>query len=424
MRFPTAWQGTAARGRQMAAILAAVVGLAAAVASAREPQKPQAPVFKGGVELVAVDVQIIDREGKPIPSLAPADFEVSINGGSRRVVSAEFIRYSASAPSSEPAASQPAPAPNQAAPPRASTGRNIIIAVDEHSFRFANAKAAMQAAGRFIDHLEPEDRVGLYAYPTGGSDLNLTRDHASVRKSLESIVGLLNVPITRFNLSAAEVIDISAGDADVINAVVARECQRDTRTCPREVRMEATSLAGLFEMEVAQSLNGLHTLLQSLSVLPGRKTLVLVSGGLLASDRPGGRPDLSLETMALGREAAASNTSLYGIHMDSSFLDAFSADKRTTTPLMLRDSTVLGRGLDLFTGAAGGTLIRIEAGTGDRAYQRVLRETSAYYLLGVEPAETDRDGKTHNIRVKVKQRGATVRSRSTVIIPKPASPLP
>jgi hypothetical protein len=53
----------------------------------------------------------------------------------------------------------------------------------------------------------------------------------------------------------------------------------------------------------------------------------------------------------------------------------------------------------------------------ERAFDRVARETSAYYLLGVEPADADRDGKTHAIHVGVKQHDATVRSRVTVMIP-------
>ncbi len=401
-------------------VITVAVG-ASLISAARGDQKPQAPVFRGGVDLVAVDVQIIDKEGRPIPSLGPSDFEVSIGSGRRRVVSADFIRCSESAPASEADAARPAPAAGAPAMPRQPSGRIIVLAVDEHSFRTAAARAAMQAASRFLDHLEPDDRVGLFAYPTGANRLNLTRDHAEVRKELDSIVGLLNVPRSRYNLSVTEVVDITAGDTDALNSAVARECPRDARNCAREIRTEALSLGSLFEMEVAQSLNGLHGLLESLARVPGRKTLVVVSGGLLATDRPGGRPDLRTETMALGREAAAANASLYGLHMDSSFLDAFSADKRSPTPAMMRDSTVLGLGLDLFTGAAGGALMRVEAGTGDRAFERVLRETSAYYLLGVEPSDADRDGRAHFIRVKVKQRGATVRSRNSVVIPKAGS---
>jgi hypothetical protein len=47
-----------------------------------------------------------------------------------------------------------------------------------------------------------------------------------------------------------------------------------------------------------------------------------------------------------------------------------------------------------------------------------MRETSAYYLLGVEVAEADHDGKPHFISVKVKQPGATVRNRPMVVIPR------
>ena len=66
--------------------------------------------------------------------------------------------------------------------------------------------------------------------------------------------------------------------------------------------------------------------------------------------------------------------------------------------------------------AAGGLLIRV--GQDSMAgWQQVLRETSAYYLLGVQPEQTDRDGRLHTLRVKVDRRGATVRSRSWVVVP-------
>ena len=45
----------------------------------------------------------------------------------------------------------------------------------------------------------------------------------------------------------------------------------------------------------------------------------------------------------------------------------------------------MGQGLEMIAGKAGGVLLRVEAGTGESAFGRVLRETSAYYLLGVEP---------------------------------------
>jgi tetratricopeptide (TPR) repeat protein len=48
----------------------------------------------------------------------------------------------------------------------------------------------------------------------------------------------------------------------------------------------------------------------------------------------------------------------------------------------------------------------------------VLRDTAAAYLLGVEPLESDRDGKAHRISVKVKVPNAEVRSRKEFVMPK------
>ena len=171
-----------------------------------------------------------------------------------------------------------------------------------------------------------------------------------------------------------------------------------------------------------QGLRGLSLLLQGLASLPGRKTVVLVSGGLISGDR-GGRPDLGDFMRSVGAEAGASASSLYVLHVDDSFFDAFSAtnnpvtDASDRTRSAARDSYLLGTGLDRLAGTAGGALLRVQAGTADSAFDRVLRESEAYYLLGVQPSADDRDGKLHFLRVKVKRRGVTVRSRMQVVIP-------
>jgi hypothetical protein len=85
---------------------------------------------------------------------------------------------------------------------------------------------------------------------------------------------------------------------------------------------------------------------------------------------------------------------------------------------MFADRHALGQGLEWLAGKAGGALLRVEAGSGDYAFDRVLRETAAYYLLGVEPADEDRDGKMHFLRVDVSRGGATVRNRTHVFVPR------
>jgi hypothetical protein len=181
---------------------------------------------------------------------------------------------------------------------------------------------------------------------------------------------------------------------------------------------DATTQSMAFETQVAQSMGGLRTLFTALRQDPERKTVVIVSGGLLASDRVGGRPDVTGMITTMGEEAAKASATLYVLHMDSSFLEAFSAASGAGAPTsLLRDQGASEGGLDRLAGTAGGTLVHVEPGSEDRAFQRILRETSAYYLLGVQPDEKDRDGRPHFISVRARVRGAEVRSRRTVIIP-------
>src|SRR5436190_23851706 len=54
-------------------------------------QSEQPPVFKAGVEVLEVDVNVVDRNGVPVPDLRAPEFAVTVDGQPRRVVSAEFV---------------------------------------------------------------------------------------------------------------------------------------------------------------------------------------------------------------------------------------------------------------------------------------------------------------------------------------------
>jgi VWFA-related protein len=374
----------------------------------------QVPTIRSGVEVLAVDVQVVDKQGYAFPRLGPDDFEVSIDGRRRRVLSVDVIKHAGPQNTRTPSAGAgDEPAPDEVAP----TGRLFAVAVDEHSFPSGAAKAAMEAVRRFVENLRPDDLVGLYAYPTSGLHVDLTSNHASVIPKLDQITGLYEAPRGEFHLSLTEMSDIAAGDGTALAQVVARECRGQDSSCSRRVRGEALSFAAFYEAQVAQSLNGLYTLFQALGRIPQKKTVVLVSGGLIASDRVGGRPNLTGETTNVGRAAALANINLFVLHMDSSFLDAYSSGSPVSTSLM-SDTAMSARGLEMIAGAGGGTVVRIGGGTADAALERLTRETSVYYLLGLEVTDAERDGKLHTIQVRVKQRGAIVRSRTGVVIPK------
>lgn len=368
----------------------------------------QQPTFKSGVDVITIDVHVVDRQGQPILDLKPADFEVHVSGDRRQVSSAELITYSAAA-TGTPAASSDAPAR-----PR----RMFVLAVDEHSLHTGNAIAAVNAAERFIDRLQPDDLVGLHAYPSGNATHDLTNDHASVRRALRKIGGLFQEPSVRFNLSPSEVIDIASGDREALQRVQKRECPTGGMGCSqRDIQTEATGQVSFMEMQVSQSVGGLRSLVRGLADVPGRKVLVLVSGGLISTDRAGGRANAAGEINELGREAALANLSLFALHLDWSFMAAQSSRGGLRTSYF-RDSNMATTGLERVAGTAGGTVMRVHGTSPDVAFDRVLRETSAHYLLGVDGAASDRDGRPKTIRVTVKRRGAQVRSRTQVVIPR------
>jgi hypothetical protein len=170
-------------------------------------------------------------------------------------------------------------------------------------------------------------------------------------------------------------------------------------------------------MTVTQSVGALRGVVRGLGEIPGRKILVLVSGGLISTDRSSGRVNSNAEIAQLGREAAAANLDVFALHLDWSFQEALASRGGLRTSYF-RDSTIAATGLEIVAGTAGGTVIRVRGTSPDIAFDRIMRETSAYYVLGVDCAEEDRDGRPHPIRVATKRKGAELRSRNQVIIPR------
>jgi VWFA-related protein len=412
----------------------------------------QQPTFRSSVDLIAVDVQVIDKSGQPVANLDPSQFEVSINGQRRRVVSAEFIKSTTAATDARVAGDAPlaltaAPEVDQYNTP----GRVFMLAFDVDSFGVGDSRNVVQAAERFIHELQPNDTVGVYAFPLGPK-LSPTTDHALALRRVDTVVGHREPLHGRYNLTPIEIIDIVAetsrvasragaaparqqlgpngapppvttpDDSDTLRRVELRECGTTDTECADNIQTEAATSAFLLESELTESLNGLRTLVQNLGEYPGRKTVVLFSAGMVVSDRPGGRPDVGDLPKLLGQEAAQANTAIYALHVDSAYWTANAAETRKADRVpesRNRERALLGRVLDQFSGASGGALFPVLMGSGDLQLRRVLTETSASYLLGVEPEAADRDGRLRQLKIKVDDRDkVTVRSRSWVVIPK------
>ncbi len=434
----------------LAVVLAAAAITAGVSASPQDgPQTPVMPTFRASVDLIAVDVQVVDHNGLPITNLSPNQFDVTIDGHRRQVVSMNLVQYDeANLPVTTQALTGPAASNDLLTTP--GHGRTFVLAIDAASFNMGESRGVAQAARGFVNQLAPDDRVGLYTFPIGPRMDPLT-DRSEIRRQLDTVMGDKQETSNRFHLTPTEIIDINAesstmaaqmssggtqsqggfpgysgfsalvgNETPTLRAVQLRECGSDfSSRCVDDIQTEAKALAYELEGLVTRSLTGLRDLVQGLGELPGRKTVVVFSAGMPVSDRPGGRPNVADEAREIGEAAATSNATIYALHIDSG-TDMFSAERRRgaihgdTRPA---SQFATSRILDEFSSLSGGTLMRVLVGLGEGALNRVLRETSAYYLLGVAPGNADRDGRTHKLKVKVDDHDVTVRSRTYVIVP-------
>ena len=409
-----------------AALLWSMATLSAQGAGQRPDQAQDRPApIRVTVDVVAVDVQVIDRNGRPVPDLGPDKFTVTINGRRRRVVSAERIASDSGGPSSSSAISAAA---------ASVLGRVIVLAVDCISFDATASRGVMEAARQFVRSLSPTDFIGLSAYPNGPK-VDPTRDHEAVLRALEKVTGQRDLAeISQFYVRPSEMIDLTRelynrGGGPTLNAIVARECGGEPPDpfCRQRLITDVNGTALYLEGQGTASLGMLRQLVNEMGTFTGRKTVVLISGGMIASDTPGGRPDLSELGIRIGKDAAAANTAVYTLFLDASFIERFSAQTRMgdkTLGNWQRDSDLMGRWLEQFSGAAGGALFNVQVGNAEAALTRIQSELSSYYLLGVEPADEDRDGRTHEISVKTTHPDVTIRGRRWVMVPARGGPPP
>ena len=86
--------------RCVAFLLASTCVVLVAAARAQTPQ----PVFRGGVDLVTLDVTVVDKDGQPIRGLKAEDFVVTLEKQARPVRALDFLEFGSAAASSEASA--------------------------------------------------------------------------------------------------------------------------------------------------------------------------------------------------------------------------------------------------------------------------------------------------------------------------------
>lgn len=385
-------------------LLIALATVTVAVSAQQQPALPR-PTFETKTELVLIDVNVIDRDARPVPTLTVEDFELQVNGQTRKIDSLQFI---STAPSD--ATSTTARGAAYSSNEMATTGRLLLFVVDESNLRTGASRTILRTAQTLFDRLGPGDMIGLARLPNGTGNVEFTTNRERVTAAMGRITGSVGgrTGMTKLNISEAWAHE--SNDVGLWENAIERECQGmtggDRDACINQLEGDARAMIIEISARTRVTLSALEGLLKGLGALKQPINIVMVSEGLfVARDRT--------NMNEIARRAAEARATIHVIRPGQSYFDI----DDTASPGVSRfyEDGLLAEGLEQLAGQTRGTIATI-SGSAQIAFDRLGRELSGYYLIGFEPTAADRTGRERRIRVQVKTRGLTVRARPTFVI--------
>jgi VWFA-related protein len=357
----------------------ALVPLSAPRISAVQTPAPASPPAVVPVEVVA-----LDRDGKAVDNLGPGSFAVTVDGRPRRVL---WVRHVSRGPGASSDAASRQVNRSETLSFAAEPARNILVVVDEASIVRGAERAVTQAAGALLDRLGLDDRVGVVRIPMPrDSRVALTAERPEARAALRQVVGQAVQAGGSANDALQAQQQAQAADQNRTQTVDPDRAATAERT-PPPVAADMPAKAADEDPDARGIVPGLQTLLKALQPFPGRKVVALFSAGLPAAGTS------RLDDVALA--AAGAHAVIYG----------FGVQGARDDPSGTLDPTALERLANL----TGGSFTMIGRNA-DRSVERVVSELSACYVLGVEGAPSDADGRRHALRVEVPRQPLTLRA--------------
>ncbi|HUL71857.1 MAG TPA: VWA domain-containing protein [Vicinamibacterales bacterium] len=408
--------------------------LAGAMVSGQQPQSP--PVFRGGVDLVTLDVTVVDRDGTPVKGLTSGDFVVMLNGERRAVRALDYLEFgglSDLASASSPQVS------NQAAPTaQRRGGRVVLLVVDDLSAKPAQMTGLRASAQHMLAALDLGDLVGLATTSGLGPAIPPTRDRAAIKTALESreVVGRYDETTAPFYISVPEAIEINqvggqvfaheatdlANNATTFARVVNRECalflapgERVDDTCSAKVQRAAVHLAESIVHRASAQLAAYTHLIDALRPAPQPRVIIALSAGVATG---ADRSDYS-ELDPVARAAAKAGVQFYALTEMPDMIDMTDLNNERATARRA-EGEYLTSGVQTVAETAGGEAFRV-VGQADRFFSRVIAETSGMYQLGVEMPTVAPTSEFLNAKVSVTRPGVTVRTNTHALMPSAAS---
>lgn len=387
--------------------------------------------FVVDVPVIEVDASVVDEHGDPVTGLTAGDFEVLEDGQPQKITAFAPVDIALTAPQQFIGVDWPV-SPDTRSNHRPASGRLFLIVLDDMNINPLRVSGVRGAAREFVESYFGAGDVGAVAYTSGRADASqdFTDDPQLLLASIDKFLGR---GVQSSALEAAEKyyfdrltleIDPPPGvEPHAIDQLAADKQNARART----VGASARPTVDIQDFERAQRaitvVDGVRTLIESLSTLSGRrKAVVMFSEGLnYQLTEPFGMrsvSDVLRATQDLLNAAASVNVNFYTI--DPRGLDGAGTDfMQMSGPGMTNGATVAAINEELQRSQDSLRVIAEETGgfaalnlnAFASAFERVVQRNSQYYLLGYTPPRHPQDGRFHTIEVRVKRPGVEISAR-------------
>jgi VWFA-related protein len=417
-----------------AAAFVAAACLAWAAVAAQAPQAPP-PVFRGGVDIVHLDVSVLDRDRRPVRRLTAADFTVLADGHPQPIGAFASIDVPEAHPPAEPAAWVRTVPPDVRtnAIARAPEGRLFVLLLDDGLIPAdpAAIASAKRIARMAIDRLGPADQMAVVFTVGSRGAQNFTSERGKLLAAVDTLQQgyashLLGWDSAVFDDQSNRWILTNNGDAGYfMGSVRTLESVADTLIAAPQRRKAIIYVSPGVTADIeSASRPALAT--------PGKSMMIREANGTLVGRLP-----------ELYRRLQHANVTIYPVDptglggLEAYVLQRAAAlrpVREATLPFSPMDDwldppgppmamdlsrRVTSLNLDFLRTAAqntGGMAI-VNTNDFDAGVDRIFQENSSYYLLGFSAPASHRPGSLHRLEVRVRRDGVQVRARTRYAAP-------
>jgi VWFA-related protein len=356
--------------------LLGVASIAFFLSSPAGAAEPTVIVDSIDVRVVNVEVVATDAKGQRVRGLPSSDLRLLVDD---KEVPIEFFTEVTDGRTVE-GQSQAQGGPVAPLPPAEAVGRCFLVFVDD-SFSIASQRDAVLAKlDEDLKRMGPEDRMAVLAFD--GKKIDVLSPWTADIAALAQVYETARRRPAQGDLKLAQHRSL---EHDVSSADEVAELQELTGK-------ERAFLVGWLEARVSpearsqlgRTVPAIAAALRAFQAPPGRKVMLLVSGGWSFQVAP----------RLLGEILQAANHLGYSVYP----VDAASPTPETT------------RFLDAVAGLTGGKAVNATLRQG--AFELIVEDSGSYYWLGFTPAWKG-DDRGHSVKVEAKRPGVTLRARSS-----------